>query len=87
MLREEAEAHGVKVFTTEKGHKPGEKKSDDVKSSGPSLSQNPWHADYLKRHSPAEAVAEQTRLIRTGSKLATGIARSAGVSVFGVPLK
>ena len=87
LLREEAAAHGVKVFTTEKGTKPGSEKVPEGKKSAGPLSQNPWAPEYLKRHSPAEALAEQTRLIRLGSALARNTAKAAGVSVFGAPLK
>jgi hypothetical protein len=84
---EEAARHNVKhPFSDEVGTKPGsEKKSDDVKSAGPPLSQNPWSPKY--RGTPAEAEVEKDRLCRLGSALARNVARSAGVSIFGVPLK
>jgi hypothetical protein len=90
-FREEAERFGVSnPFSLQPGHKPGEPPpaaGEGPKSATPPLSTNPWHPDFLKRHSPEEAIAEQTRLIGTGIKRATSIARAAGVSVFGVKLK
>jgi hypothetical protein len=59
----------------------------DEKPAGPSLSQNPWSEQYLKHHSPIDALAEQQRLIKLGSAVARNTALAAGVSVFGVPLK
>jgi hypothetical protein len=88
MLKEEAEAHGVKFFTTEKGHKPGEMSAptDSKPKVGP-LNQNPWSDEYLKRHTAEEMVAEQTRLIKLGSAFAANIAKAAGKTILGAKLK
>jgi hypothetical protein len=79
----EAALYGAVPGSKKIGVKPGTQKSDpDVKEAGPS---NPWSSKW--RGTPAEALTEQTRLIRLGSKVATNMAKAAGVSVFGTKLK
>jgi hypothetical protein len=85
-FREEAARYGVtNPFTTQVGTKPGGKASDGG-GDKPASASNPWSEAYLKRHGPQATVAEQTRFIKMGIDHAKGIAKAAGVSVFGVPL-
>jgi hypothetical protein len=86
-FREEAERYGVSnPFSLQPGSKPGNisRTTDPAKSAAP-LSGNPWHPSY--RGTPEEAEAEQVRLIGTGISRATSIAKAAGKTVFGKPLK
>jgi hypothetical protein len=84
-INAEAELYGAKFGTTQKGVKPGTKPTEGEVKASPN---NPWHPQYLKRHSPQEADAEKARLIGTlGTKGAASIAKAAGFSVFGAKLK
>lgn len=81
----EAAIYGAVPGSTKKGVKPGSKTDPDVKSVS---DDNPWGDAYFKRHGPEAAVAEQTRLIKLlGTDKARGIAKGAGVNVFGTKLK
>jgi hypothetical protein len=68
------------------GKRPGyaEKEADD-KPSG-SAHSNPWSDKWTG--TPAEALAEQTRLLRTlGTKACATMAAACGVTVLGAPLR
>jgi len=71
------------------GQRPGyaehAAKKDGDASGGTSLSSNPWSDKW--HGTPAEALAEQTRIIRTGTKIAQNMAKAAGVSVLGAKLR
>jgi hypothetical protein len=83
---EEAAGFNVtKPFSDQVGT-TGDVVRDDGKKSGGGPN-NPWGPEWAKRHTPDETLAEQTRLIRISSERARSVAKAAGVSVFGVPLK
>jgi hypothetical protein len=89
-LREEAAIYNTVPGSTKPGIRPGyaeKKKAGQAfgREDGPPLSSNPWSDTY--RGTPQEALAEQTRIIKTGSERARTMAKACGVSVFNVPLR
>jgi hypothetical protein len=85
-LAEEAKLYGAAVGSTKPGVKPGTKPAGQAsgREDGPPMSSNPWSDTY--RGTPEQALAEQTRIIRTGSERARTMAKAAGKTVLGFPL-
>lgn len=77
LLREEAERYGVRPFTTEKGVKPGEKRTEPTDQAN--LSTNPWSARF--RGDEAARAAKIASIIRTGTRFADALAKAAGTVV------
>jgi hypothetical protein len=84
-INAEAALYGTKMGSTKPGTKPGTKPAAGNGDGAPNPYTNPWSPKF--KGTPEEAVTAQLRIIKSGAKLAENLARSAGVSVFGRPLK
>ncbi|WP_298107429.1 hypothetical protein [Bradyrhizobium sp.] len=87
-----AREHGTSALTAklaERGLKVGQvvkaiKKEPSADATKPST--NPWHPSW-KNGDAAARQAEQLRIIRQSTKLATSLAKAAGVTISGQPLR
>jgi hypothetical protein len=84
-INAEAALYGTQMGSTKPGIKPGTKPDKIGDDGSPSPFTNPWSKQFKGSHE--EAIAQQGRIIKSGSKLAENLARAAGVSIFGRPLK
>jgi len=85
LLTEEAEAYGVKPFTTEKSEgkiDPKTKKNGGGVKDG---SQNPWDREHFRGDEDFRAERMQS-IIKTSAKMASDMARKANVDLAGRPL-
>jgi hypothetical protein len=81
-MAEEAALYGAVPGSTKKGVKPGSEREEKPGSVSPN---NPWSDKF--HGTPQEALAEQTRLIRTlGTKGSASIAKAAGYSILGAKI-
>jgi hypothetical protein len=68
------------------GERPGyAKKKEKTEDDGPRPSTNPWHPNFAGDAN--QRAAEQARIIKTGTKFALSMAKSAGVTLSGQPLR
>ncbi|MCG2628846.1 hypothetical protein L6654_19605 [Bradyrhizobium sp. WYCCWR 13023] len=84
--RELAEQWGSDGVSLKPGARPGStqaKQKQDQKTDAAEVRNNPWHPSWRG----ADRVAAQTSIIRTSTKLAAGLAKAAGVTLAGTPLR
>jgi hypothetical protein len=82
-MAEEAAAYGARFGSTVKGVPPGSAKGEEKPAAG--LSSNPWSDRF--NGSEEQRLAKMASIIKTGTKFASDMARSAGKTITGAPLK
>ncbi len=83
----EAASYGTRLGNLKPGSRPGSapKEGDDKASAGGGATSNPWHPRFSGDQEQRQAKMQS--IIRTSTRLAVDLAKAAGVSLSGAPLR